>query len=169
MKPDYHPAGVQLFLFIWVKLFGDKEFIVKLPFIISGLFAIFYSYKVAAFWFNNTVGTYPICFYGWHTIYGYVQSDSQTLYERIAVFCFDGLVLDKPAVWVNITKKKWWIGYVVSSVLCAYDQHFDFLFAITVGLTGLFFLTKENWKMYLFAGISIFILYIPHFSILFSS
>src|ERR1035437_4084935 len=52
VKGDMHPAGVQVFLFYWVKIFGEKEFIVKLPFIVSGLLAIYYTYKVAGFWFN---------------------------------------------------------------------------------------------------------------------
>ncbi len=34
---DTHPAGVQVFLFLWVKLFGESEMVVKLPFMLCGL------------------------------------------------------------------------------------------------------------------------------------
>ena len=34
---DTHPAGVQVFMYYWVKIFGESEMIVKFPFILFGI------------------------------------------------------------------------------------------------------------------------------------
>ena len=33
VMPDGHPAGIQVFLYYWVRFFGEDEWIVKLPFV----------------------------------------------------------------------------------------------------------------------------------------
>jgi uncharacterized membrane protein len=55
-KTDTHPAGVQVFMYYWIKWFGSPEPVVKLPFTLMGIASIFLSYKVALRWFNGTVG-----------------------------------------------------------------------------------------------------------------
>jgi hypothetical protein len=42
VKIDGHPAGVQVFLYYWTKLFGESEWVVKLPFTILGIFSIYF-------------------------------------------------------------------------------------------------------------------------------
>jgi hypothetical protein len=37
---DTHPAGVQVFLYYWVKLGGESEWWVKLPFLLSGVASV---------------------------------------------------------------------------------------------------------------------------------
>ena len=37
MLGDTHPAGVQVFLYYWIKFGGTSEVWVKLPFILSGI------------------------------------------------------------------------------------------------------------------------------------
>ena len=34
---DFHPAGLQIFLFYWVKIFGDGVFMLRLPFVFCSL------------------------------------------------------------------------------------------------------------------------------------
>lgn len=162
---DGHPVGIQVFLFYWIKLFGDTELIVKLPFIAFGLLSIYFSYKIAKFWFNSTTGLITAAFM--------TGLQYMVMYSQIARPYISGMFFSLLMVWFwsnflfnnERKKKKWWIGYVISSALCAYDHHFALLFAATVGLTGLFFLNKENWKAYILAGASIFILYLPHVNI----
>ena len=40
---DTHPAGIQVFMYYWVKLFGEGEMMVKLPFMLAGLGSIYNS------------------------------------------------------------------------------------------------------------------------------
>ena len=49
---DGHPAGIQVFLFYWVRLFGSDEWIVKLPFTLFGLLSVWLVYAIATRWFN---------------------------------------------------------------------------------------------------------------------
>jgi hypothetical protein len=46
-----------------------------------------------------------------------------------------------------------------------YSHYFALLQAGIICLAGLFFLTKENFKAYLFSGIAILILYFPHWNV----
>ena len=62
VKPDGHPAGIQVFLFYWIKIFGSTEWVVKLPFTVMGIFAILLVYLVAKKWYNETVGLISAAF-----------------------------------------------------------------------------------------------------------
>ena len=53
IMPDGHPAGVQLFLYALIQLFGIKEWILKLPFILSGMASLFLIYKISEALFNR--------------------------------------------------------------------------------------------------------------------
>src|SRR6188508_3736379 len=37
---DFHPAGVQLFLYFWTKIFGFSEFAVRFPFALMGVLSV---------------------------------------------------------------------------------------------------------------------------------
>ena len=164
---DTHPAGIQVFLYYWTKLFGYSEMAVKFPFIITGIISIYFIYKIAAYWFNNTVGLIISSFMA---VLQYM-----VMYSQIARPYIGGMFFSILMVWCwtnylfnsNPKKTKWLIGYIVFSSLCSYDHHFALLFAATVGITGIFFLKKNTYKGYLIAGLSIFVLYIPHLKVFF--
>jgi 4-amino-4-deoxy-L-arabinose transferase-like glycosyltransferase len=54
VKIDPHPAGVQIFLFYWVNWFGEIAWIVKLPFILCGIYSVYLTYKLGKLWFPET-------------------------------------------------------------------------------------------------------------------
>ena len=56
VKNDGHPAGIQVFMYYWVRLFGEGEVAVKIPFIISGILSIYLIYRLGKEWFNPLVG-----------------------------------------------------------------------------------------------------------------
>lgn len=55
IMPDGHSAGVQLFLYFWVKLVGFSEPWVKLPFMLMGLASLFLIWKIGTEWFSKQV------------------------------------------------------------------------------------------------------------------
>lgn len=57
--------------------------------------------------------------------------------------------------------------FVLASTICAYNHHFSLLFAVIVGLSGLFMIKKKYVVKYIISGLVIFMLYIPHLSIFF--
>jgi hypothetical protein len=44
VKPDGHPAGIQVFLYYWIFIFGATEWVVKLPFALMGVASIWVMY-----------------------------------------------------------------------------------------------------------------------------
>jgi len=166
-KIDGHPVGVQVFLYYWTWLFGYSEMAVKFPFIIAGILSVYFIYKVAALWFNKSVGLITASFMAtlqYMVMYSQIARPytSGMLFSIVMVWCWTNYLFKSSS-----NKNSWLVGYVVFSSLCTYNHHLALLFAATVGLTGVFFLKRDTYKAYIIAGISIFILYIPHLKIFF--
>ena len=164
---DTHPIGVQVFLLYWTKVFGYSEMAVKFPFIIAGLLSLYFIYKIAGFWFNNTVGLITASFMAtiqYMVMYSQIARPyiSGMLFSILMVWCWTNYLFN-----ADSKKTKWLLGYIVFSTLCVYDHYLALLFAATVGLTGIFFLNKKLYKGYIIAGISIFVLFTPHLNLFF--
>ncbi len=162
---DGHPAGVQVFLYYYTKLFGTSEIVVKLPFLISGVVAICIAYLIGKVWFDGTTGLFSAVYVA--TMQFFV------MYSQIARPYVSGLLLTLLMVyaWSLFVFKKqkyiYLILFVLFASLSTYNHHFSLLFAAIVGISGLFFVKREYLLVYIIAGISIFILYIPHLHIFF--
>ncbi len=163
---DAHPAGVQVFLYYWIRWFGDAEWIVKLPFVLAGLASVWIAYLVAKLWFNSATAILTAAYLATLQLF--------VLYSQIARPYASGLFLTLVMVyfWSRYILKGYNIPDLVLFVLFAglscYNHHFSLLFAAIVGFSGLWFVKKEKKKTYILAGIAIFVLYIPHLPIFFS-
>ncbi len=163
---DTHPAGVQVFLWGLVSLVGENELLLKLPFVFMGIAAIPLSYLIGKRWFNEKVGLLTAVFIA-TTQYTLTYSViirpyiSGLFFTLLLVYFWTKLVFDKQFRWKN------WVGYILFSVLSAYNHHFSLLFAFIVGITGVFVVSKKQIGKYILAGILIFAFYIPHLSIFF--
>lgn len=164
---DGHPAGVQVFLFYWTKLFGWSEVAIKLPFIIMGILAIYMMFLIGREWYNDTVGLIGAAFVAtmqFTVMYSQIARPyGSGMFLCLAMVYFWSRLLFKPE------NKYWWnfAFYVLFSALCAYNHHFSLLFAAIVGLTGLFFVGRKLMPRYILCGVAIFVLYIPHLNIFF--
>lgn len=165
VKPDGHPAGIQVFLYYWIKLFGNTEWIVKLPFTLMGLFSVLLVYLAGRKWYNETVGLISAAF---------LASIQYTImYSQIARPYISGLFFSLLMVFywsrlMNPHIKNFWknaLPYVLASALCAYNHHFSLLFAALVGISGIFIIPRKFMLRYVLCGVLIFILYIPHLGI----
>ena len=162
---DGHPPLVQVFLFYWIKIFGNTEIAVRFPFIVAGIVSIYFVYKIGRLWFNPTTGLVAAAFVSTlqYTIF-YSQLArpyvSGLLLSLVMVWCWTNFIFNTPE-----KKTKWLVGFVLSSTLCAYNHHFSLLFAFVVGCTGLFFVNKNTFKLYLLGGFSILLLYLPNLPI----
>jgi uncharacterized membrane protein len=164
-ETDVHPVGVSVFVHYWSLLFGTSEMAVKLPFMLCSIVSIYYIFKIASQWFNATVGLLTatcIATLQFMVMYGQVERPyaSGILLCTLMVWCWSNFLFGE-----QIKKNKYLVGYALTSALCAYNHYFSLLFAVIVGLTGLFFLTKQNFLKYLLAGASAALLFIPHLSI----
>lgn len=165
IEKDTHPAGIQVFMYYWVYLFGEAEWIVKLPFMLAGLLSVWLSYLIAKLWFNSTTAILTAA---------YIASLQMfVLYSQIARPYTSGLFLTLLMVffWSKYIRSGYksidMVLFVLFAVLASYNHHFSLLFAAIVGISGLWFVEQKKRMSYIAAGIAIFILYIPHLPIFF--
>ena len=166
VERDSHPAGVQVFLFYWVRFFGDDEYIVKLPFLLCGMLSIWFSFKVGELWFGKTTGLLTAA---------YVSSlQLFVMYSQIARPYVSGLFLTLVMVFYGSKyffekpKTGYLFLFVIFAALASYNHYFSLLFAATVGFSGILLVKRKTLIPYLLSGVAIVLLYIPHLGILFA-
>jgi hypothetical protein len=165
VRPDGHPAGIQVFLYYWIKFFGKAEWIVKLPFAVMGVLSVLLVYLVSRKWYNETVSLICASF-----IAGLQYT---VMYSQIARPYVSGLFFSLVMVyfWSNLMRtpsRKFMLNgifYALAAALCAYNHHFSLLFAAIVGISGLFIISRRFLLRYILLGLIIFVLYIPHLGI----
>lgn len=165
VKVDYHPAGVQVFMTFWVKIFGTTEWIVKLPFTIMGIASIYLTYLIGKKWFQISTGLLAALFVA-TTQYDIMYSVIARPYASGLFLCLVLVNALTNLVLQPQNNRKNWIVFVLAGVLCAYNHHVSMLFAGIVGIVGLFLIDKSIRKWYIIAGLIIGILYIPHIPVL---
>lgn len=163
---DTLPAGVQVFLYYWIKLFGSTEWVVKLPFILFGIFSVYLIYLVAKKWYNETVAL--VCS-------AFLASLQYTVfYSQVARPYISGLFFSLLMVysWSNLIKtpeKKFLLNsvvFILAAAVCSYNHHFSLVFAAIVGASGLFLIQRKFFLKYIACCFIIMILYIPHINII---
>jgi len=162
---DTHPAGIQVFLYYWVRLGGESEWWVKLPFLLSGVASVYLIFLIGRIWFDEITGLLTASYMA--TLQFFI------MYSQIARPYSSGLFLTLLMVYFwskyffGQPKNRYLILYVLFSAMSAYNHHFSLLFAGLVGISGLLFVKKNQLLKYFLAGLGIFVLYIPHLSVFF--
>ena len=165
VRIDGHPAGVQVFMYYWTSLFGTTEEIFRLPYVICGILSVLFSYLIGAAIFNRNTGLWfaaSVCFLQFPLIYSQIgRPYSPGLCFTLLSTWLWYLVLFKP-------KRRYWlkiICYGFSVALAIYCHYFSFFQVLLIGLTGLFFLNKQNRKGFILSGLLSFVLFLPHFGV----
>ena len=162
---DTHPAGIQVFVYYWIKIFGASTVIVKFPFLIFGLCSVFLIYEIGKRWYNESVGLIAAAYMA--------SLQYPIMYSQIARPYISGLFFSLLMVYywtkiILIPEKHKYLNsvlFIFSALLCAYNHHISLLFAFIVGVTGVFLVKKEFRRNYLLAGLVIFLFYLPHINI----
>jgi len=164
VKPDGHPAGIQVFLYFWTWLFGNSAAAVRLPFVIAGILSVWIAFLITSKWINKYAGLFVAA--------SVAFLEFPLMFSQIARMYSPGLLFSLLTVWfwTNLLfsdKKKLptTAGYIISSACSMYIHYFSFLFITIVGITGLFFLNRKNIRYYILAAVLIMILFIPHINI----
>ncbi len=142
IEKDSHPAGIQVFLYYWVILFGEKEFVVKLPFILAGFTSIYLAYRIGEIWFGKTTGILTATYLSSLQLF--------VMYSQIARPYVSGLFFTLFAVlfwskyFFQSPKIKYLAGFVVFSALAAYNHYFSLLFVAVLGVSGLSLINRKK-------------------------
>ncbi|MHC1775553.1 MAG: glycosyltransferase family 39 protein [Lentimicrobium sp.] len=158
---DGHPGGIQVFLFYWVKLFGMGEWAVRLPFAIGGVLAVYFAIRVFTRWFGPTTGLLTgafMAFLEFPLVYSQIARPygAGLLFSMMMTWFWTRLLFDEKP------KSSTAVFYAISAAACMYSHYFSFLFALIVGITGLFFLTRKTLPYYIGSGVAAALLFTPH-------
>ncbi len=165
---DTLPAGVQVFLYYWIKIFGEAEWIVKLPFILLGIFSVYLIYLIARKWYNETVALISASFLA---SIQFTVFYSQIARPYISGLFFSLLMVNALTDLIKSPEKRFYpnsLIFILSAAACSYNHHFSLVFAAIVGLSGLFLLQRKYLLKYLACCFIIMLLYVPHINIILS-
>ncbi len=168
VKVDGHPAGVEIFLFFWIKLFGNSEFAIRFPFVIMSSLAVVFAYLFARKRFGISTA---IMIASTLTVLEF-----PLMYGQIARPYASGLFLSTFLVWAwdkvvnpNNYKRNYIIFYNIilslALTLNAYNHYFSLLFAAIVYISGYAYISKKKLISYSIIGIFSIIMFLPHLSI----
>ncbi len=165
---DFHPAGVQTFMYYWIKLFGNSEFAVRLPFAIFSSIAVVFSflYTKRKFGFTPALLTsISLIVLEFPLLYGQIARpySSGLMLSMILIYIWDKVVFPKGDEENYITKNLILLSFIFAAN--AYNHYFSSLFAAIVFTSGLFVISKNNILKYIFSGLFAFILFLPHIGI----
>lgn len=164
MQMDTHPPGVQVFEWLWTKIFGFEEHAVKFPFVLMSLAGIFYIYRTAITW---TCASTAILVTALLATLQYTVMYGQIARPYAAGFFTTALVADQLTRFIAYGGRTHLRGMLIGIVLSAYTHHFTLMLAAIMAFTGLLLIRKEQRRGYLFmCGLAI-VLYLPNLPIFF--
>ena len=158
---DMHPAGVQLFMKFWASLGPLDEWWMRLPFVIFGTIAIYFTFLIGKRWLNRNTGLIAAIFLSL-LYFPVLNTEFARPYSL-------GLMLSTIAAYYYIrilrAENKGWKDTIILGITIAgmmYTHYFAFLFAGWMLLSGLIILKKGQFKHILVAGLIAGILFAPH-------
>jgi hypothetical protein len=163
---DYHPAGIQAFIYYWIKLFGDDAFLLRIPFVLCAFGSTVLLYSICKKWTNEFVGLLTIiAFTTCSLVIQYTQI--ARMYSTGMFFCLLATYGWTYFLFTENGKRQikfWWI-WLLGTVLCIHNHYFSFAFAGILGVSGMFFVQKKDVKIYLLGGCIALISFIPELRI----
>lgn len=164
MINDSHPAGVQIFLYLLVKIFGWNELFLKLPFTLMGIASVYLVFKIGQQWFNTNVGLISAAFVTVSELFIFYSQlirpySPGLFFILLFVYYWNRLLFldEKPSPSVCI-------GFVLSAFISSQIHNFSLAQAGLIWASGLLFLKKDNktlTKTYLLCGVAALILFLP--------
>ena len=162
---DMHPAGVQLFMVLWCKIFGTSVFSVRLPFVLAGIISVALTFETGKRFFSAGVGLLAASFFAIMQL--------PVLYTQLARPYSSGmlLVLWNAIAWhavvnsSNPVSRLKYFHWVLTMALCLYNHYFSALVPVVLGFSGYFLIRKQEIKAYTLSGILSLVLFLPHLSL----
>ena len=149
---DYHPAGVQIFIFYWLKCFGNGVFLFRLPFVILSLLSVYWIYLIGKKWFHPAVGLWSAALFA--------VLEYPLLYSMLARMYSPGLFFSLMAVnywtnWIKTNAKQSQIkstdkiGLFTAIAMGVHTHYFTVAFLFSVVVAGLLLIRKRYLLSYL--------------------
>ncbi len=166
VMPDGHPAGVQVWLWCYIKLFGNTEWALKLPFAIASIGCSYYLFKCSLKLFNlyaailSTIIFISLSFF--LTQQTYIRPYTIGLLLNLGFFYYALKCTENKYLIAN------YIGIIIYSTLSYYTHYFSFLQSLMLWLILFLAYVKQiNLKFYFISFAITIVLFLPHIDITF--
>ena len=164
VKPDGHPGGVQVFLWLWSQMFGTSAIAIRLPFMLMGIATVPLIYSIGRRWYGRWSALLPtaVIAVSQYTVY---YSDIARPY-CVGLF-FILCVLYVLTRMVSEQRFTLWrlATFTLFEACCAYTHYFCALTATLMALAAFFFVGRRHVWSYLASCLGAVILFLPHLSI----
>lgn len=164
MEQDTHPPGVQVFEWWWTTFFGFSEAVVRLPFAVAGLLALWLWYRFAYARFGGNValiGTALLAVLQYTVLYGQIARPYAMGMFTIA------LLAERGMAWVEQGRTRDLFLATLAAIASGYVHHFALLTAGLIVLTLIIWTPSERRLPVLIAGAIGAAAYAPNLPILF--
>lgn len=159
---DTHPPGVQVFEWLWTRLFTMEEADVKLPFILMSLAAIALLYRFAVAWTGEGAALTQAALM---TVLQYAVFYGQLARPYAAGLFTTALLADQLTRHLASGSRRALLGAGLAAVLSAYTHHFALLLAALMAGSVLLLLPRNRRKAYgLMCGAAV-LAYLPNLPI----
>lgn len=167
---DFHPAGVQLFIYFWIKLFGDSVFMFRLPFVLCGLGSVYLIYAIGKRWFTVESGLVAAAFFAslqFSILYSFFARmySPGAFFSLLAAYSWTQYLFAGNAAESPQEQKRWWWMLLFSMIACVHIHYFSFVFAAVLGLAGLVYTSRQNRRSYLLMGALTLLSFVPELPI----
>lgn len=155
---DGHPPFYHIIMRYWV-VFGNSVARIRILFVLAGVTGLYFMYRTGMLWFGRTASLLGVSLLA-------VMAYSIYYHQIARPYALGFLFVQAAAFyWTEFLfggrKKYHLLLWVIMAVLGCYTHYFSMMAAGLIGLTGLFFLNKNNYRAYLFSGFAIVILLLP--------
>lgn len=169
---DFHPAGVEIFIYYWIRIFGENAFVFRLPFVLTAIGSVYLIYLLGKKWFSEQTGLLAAAVFSFSS-FSIIYSMFARLYSPglffslLATIFWTQLVFERKEVNGKGKNLISWIGLIFSMSLCTHIHYFSFVYVAGLGLLGLFYVNKLNRVKYILSGILVILLFLPEMNVFF--
>lgn len=166
VKPDMHPAFMQVLLQYWAHFFGDAELVFRLPSTLFGLGAVVLVYLLSLRFLTKEAGLFAatcllfLVFPIMHSSLArpYAPGLFFIVLQLYGIFRLEQSRIRKTYFWSSVC-------IVLGSAGAIYTHYYSGLAAGLIGLAALFYVAKNRWVYLIISGLAAFLLFLPHWEI----
>ncbi|MFM8432330.1 MAG: glycosyltransferase family 39 protein, partial [Bacteroidota bacterium] len=148
---DYHPAGVEVFIHYWVKIFGEGAFMLRLPFALLSIGSVYLVFLLGRRWFNVNTGLMVAAFFATFE-HPLLYSILARMYSPGLFFCL--LAAFHWSGWINAVRSgrevsSWDVaGLSVAMLFAPHTHYFVVVQLFVMGMSGFIMLPASEWLRY---------------------
>ncbi len=164
---DIHPPLYYLALHFWLYL-GESEFVVRALSAVLGVLAIVIVYALANELFGQRVGSLSALFLALSPLHIWYSQEAR-MYVMVTMLSL--LASHFMLLALRRQQIRYWLGYVLASVLAFYTHYFALFVFLFQNLFAIYWLwrsnSKELWRKWLRAELAIGLLFLPWMPVLY--